>query len=54
VLFIVDEVQTGFGRTGFQMAHHREPGVKPDMVILGKALTGGKQALQALNTGKFF
>ena len=42
VLFIADEVQTGFGRAGFMLGHHREPGVRPDMVILGKALTGGK------------
>lgn len=42
VLFIVDEVQTGFGRCGLELAHHRELGVRPDMVILGKALTGGK------------
>ncbi|PLB35686.1 L-ornithine aminotransferase [Aspergillus candidus] len=41
VLFLCDEVQTGFGRTGFDLAYQRESGVKPDMVALGKALTGG-------------
>ena len=45
VLFIADEVQVGFGRTGTMLCHHHEPGVKPDMVILGKALTGGRMAL---------
>jgi adenosylmethionine-8-amino-7-oxononanoate aminotransferase len=41
VLFIIDEVQTGFGRCGTTLCHHHEPDVKPDMVCLGKALTGG-------------
>ncbi|KAL1957226.1 hypothetical protein VTO42DRAFT_6260 [Malbranchea cinnamomea] len=50
VLFIVDEVQTGFGRVGFKLAHHREPGVKPDMVILGKALTGGNGGHYTIST----
>jgi ornithine--oxo-acid transaminase len=40
VLFIADEVQTGLGRTGRILACHHE-GVKPDGVILGKALGGG-------------
>ncbi len=39
-LFVLDEVQTGLGRTGrFLAAHHL--GVQPDMVILAKALSGG-------------
>lgn len=39
-LFVLDEVQTGLGRTGaFLAAHHY--GVEPDMVILAKALSGG-------------
>ena len=40
ILMIVDEVQTGLGRTGKVLACHHE-GVKPDGIILGKALGGG-------------
>jgi putrescine aminotransferase len=40
-LLIVDEVQTGFGRTGkmFGLDHH--PGVKPDLITYAKGLSGG-------------
>lgn len=39
-LFVVDEVQTGLGRTGrFLASHHYD--VEPDMIVLAKALSGG-------------
>ncbi len=40
VLFIADEVQTGMGRTGRFLACDHD-GVKPDALVLGKALGGG-------------
>ncbi|KAL1619153.1 hypothetical protein SLS56_010241 [Neofusicoccum ribis] len=48
ILFIVDEVQTGFGRTGTDLAYQHEPGVQPDLVTLGKAVTGGLYPLSAV------
>jgi len=47
VLFIADEVQTGIGRTGKMLACDHE-GVKPDILILGKALSGGTLPVSAV------
>ncbi|WP_127484486.1 ornithine--oxo-acid transaminase [Paenibacillus ehimensis] len=47
VLFVADEIQTGFGRTGKLFACDWE-NVKPDMYILGKALGGGVFPISAV------
>ena len=49
VLFIADEVQTGIARTGRLYCCQHE-GVKPDMLILGKALSGGVMPVSAVLT----
>jgi len=40
-LLMLDQVQCGMGRTGKLFSHFNEPGVKPDVVTLAKALGGG-------------
>ncbi len=47
VLFIADEVQTGIGRTGKLLACDHE-GVRPDILILGKAISGGVYPVSAV------
>lgn len=47
VLFIADEVQTGIARTGRMLACDHE-GVKPDILILGKAVSGGVVPVSAV------
>ena len=47
VLFIADEIQTGLGRTGQMLACDHED-VRPDILILGKALSGGTMPVSAV------
>ncbi|SDE39323.1 ornithine--oxo-acid transaminase [Riemerella columbipharyngis] len=47
VLFIADEVQTGIARTGKLIACHHED-IQPDILILGKALSGGMYPVSAV------
>jgi adenosylmethionine-8-amino-7-oxononanoate aminotransferase len=47
VLLILDEVVTGFGRTGAAFAHQRA-GVVPDLITLGKGIASGYQPLAAV------
>ena len=47
VLFIADEIQTGLGRTGKMLCCDHE-NVRPDILILGKALSGGTMPVSAV------
>lgn len=49
VLMIADEVQTGLCRTGRMLAVDHDD-VKPDIICLGKALSGGTMAVSAVLT----
>jgi acetylornithine aminotransferase/putrescine aminotransferase len=46
VLFVADEIQTGLGRTGLVLESHRL-GLDPDIVVLGKVLSGGLMPVAA-------
>ncbi|KAH8773564.1 pyridoxal phosphate-dependent transferase [Diaporthe sp. PMI_573] len=47
VLLIADEVQCGLGRAGANLAHHRD-GIRPDLVVVAKALAGGMYPLSGV------
>lgn len=51
VLLICDEIQTGLGRTGKMLCYEWD-GIKPDMVILGKALSGGMYPVSCVLASK--
>jgi ornithine--oxo-acid transaminase len=51
VLFMADEIQSGLGRTGRLFAYMHE-GVRPDLLIVGKALAGGFYPVSAVLSSK--
>lgn len=48
VLMICDEIQTGIARTGKMLCYEHSEGVKPDIVLLGKAISGGVMPVLAV------
>ena len=51
-VFVLDEIQSGIGRTGTWFAHQRE-GIKPDVITLAKGLGGGLPIGACIGLGKF-
>lgn len=52
VLLICDEIQTGIARTGKMLCYEHYAGVKPDIVLLGKAISGGVYPVSAVLSSK--
>lgn len=52
VLLICDEIQTGIARTGKLLCYEHSPNVKPDIVLLGKAISGGVMPVSAVLSSK--
>jgi ornithine--oxo-acid transaminase len=52
VLLICDEIQTGIARTGKMLCYEHSQGVKPDIVLLGKAISGGIMPVSAVLSSK--
>jgi len=48
ILFMLDEIQTGLGRTGRFLAYQHESQAEPDVLIVGKALGGGVYPVSAV------
>ena len=48
VLFVLDEIQTGLGRTGKMFCFQHEENAAPDVLIVGKALSGGVYPVSAI------
>lgn len=48
LLFALDEIQTGLGRTGKLFCYQHEAELKPDILIVGKALSGGVYPISAV------
>lgn len=52
LLMILDEIQTGLGRTGKMFCYEHEKAAKPDVLIVGKALGGGVYPVSAVLAAK--
>ncbi|MCF8474343.1 MAG: ornithine--oxo-acid transaminase [Emcibacter sp.] len=52
ILFILDEIQTGLGRTGKLFCFQHEKNASPDILIVGKALSGGVYPVSAILASK--
>lgn len=52
VLFICDEIQTGIARTGKMLCYEHTPNVKPDVILLGKAISGGTLPVSCVLSSK--
>lgn len=52
VLLICDEIQTGIARTGKMLCYEHYENVKPDIVLLGKAISGGVYPVSAVLSSK--
>ncbi|MGA2855594.1 MAG: ornithine--oxo-acid transaminase [Candidatus Sulfotelmatobacter sp.] len=52
ILLMCDEIQSGLGRTGKLFAYMHEENVKPDVLIIGKALSGGFYPVSAVLASK--